>query len=109
MQKASKVMYTIANVFNWIVAVLLIATIVLISLVMAGVIPQDANTQGMNAGMLVPAIISLAFVILTIVLVRIAKKNGTSKGWDILFIVLGVLDLNIFYILGGIFGILGRD
>ena len=34
-----------------------------------------------------------------------SKAKGSSKAWDVLFIVLGVLGANIFYILGGIFGL----
>ena len=108
MSTASKIMYTIANIFNWIMALFLIAAIVIHIIAMTGNMPADVNVQGLGTGTLVATIISLLFVILTIILVRMAKRNGTSKGWDILFIVLGVLDLNPFYILGGIFGVLAR-
>ncbi|MBQ4254527.1 MAG: hypothetical protein II721_00820 [Bacilli bacterium] len=108
MSTASKIMYTIANIFNWIMAIFLIAAIIVHIVAMTGNMPADVNVQGLGTGTLVGTIISLLFVILTIILVRIAKSNGTSKGWDILFIVLGVLDLNPFYILGGIFGVVAR-
>ena len=101
-------MYTIANIFNWIMAIFLIAAIIVHIVAMTGNMPADVNVQGLGTGTLVATIISLLFVIITIILVRIAKSNGTSKGWDILFIVLGVLDLNPFYILGGIFGVVAR-
>ena len=100
MGKASSVMYTIANIFNWIILFLCIAGIVLSILGGAGV----ADT-GFGYGYLVLFIIDLIVAIVTIWMVRKAKAKGTSKGWDILFIVLGALDANIFYILGGIFGV----
>ena len=56
--------------------------------------------------LLVYYIITLIVALVEIALVRVAKGKNTSKGWDILFIVLGVLGSNIFYILGGIFGVI---
>ena len=38
-------------------------------------------------------------------MVRRAKGKNTSKAWDVLFLILGILGGNFFYILGGIFGI----
>jgi hypothetical protein len=44
-----------------------------------------------------------------IVLTRKAEKAGTSKGWDILFLVLGILGEDVFYFLGGLFGLIARN
>ena len=106
MEKASKVMYTIANVFNWIMVIICIVGIVLSSLTIAGTLVSDHKFDFVGIGSLITAIIVLIFCLITIWLVRMAKKNNTSKGWDLLFIILGILDLNIFYFLGGIFGVL---
>ena len=100
MGKASAVMYSIANIFNWIILVLSLLGIVFSILSGTGVKTFD----GLGWGTLVPCIIAFLTTLVIIWMVRRAKAKGTSKFWDILFIVVGVLSANIFYILGGIFG-----
>ena len=104
MGKASAVMYSIANIFNWIILVFAIAGIVLSILGGTGVYSESP----FGWSYLAYFIIVLLVAIVTIWMVRKAKGKNTSKGWDILFIVLGVLEANIFYILGGIFGLCER-
>lgn len=107
MEKASKVMYSIANFFTWVLVILCIAGIVVFSLMIPGIIP---NNTGYTGAGLIGAIIYLSIVLvislITIAMVRRAKANNSSKGWDFLFIILGVLGGNIFYVLGGIFGLI---
>ena len=98
MGKASAVMYSIANIFNWIVLLGSVAGIVLSILNKVGVTSIDLRYG------LVFFIIAFIVSIIIISLVRKAKAKGTSKFWDVLFIILGFLSANIFYILGGIFG-----
>ena len=106
MEKASSVMYSIANFFTWIVVVLSIAGIVICSLMIAKVIPAEGEiAQYANISGIILFAIILIVSFVTIAMVRRAKAKDSSKGWDILFIVLGVLGWNIFYILGGIFGL----
>ena len=107
MHKASAVMYTIANIFNWISLICAIAGIVLSILGGANVVPA-LKEAGFGFAYLVYFIIMLIACIIIIAMVRRAKAKGTSKAWDVLFIVLGVLSSNIFYILGGIFGLFAR-
>lgn len=106
MEKASKVMYSIANIFNWILLLTGIAGIVLLSLMFTGVIPNTSEYEGAS---LIGAIIAVSvitfFALITVLMVRRAKADNSSRGWDFLFIILGVLSSNIFYILGGIFGL----
>ena len=106
MEKASKVMYSIANIFNWIMVVICIVGIVLSSLSLAGRLGSELKVDFVGVGSLVTFIIVLIFCLVTIWLVRMAKKNGSSKGWDVLFIIIGILDWNIFYFLGGLFGVI---
>ena len=107
MEKASRVMYSIANFFTWIVVICCIAGIVICSLMMAGIIqPNGEIAKYANVGGIVYLAIVLIISLITIAMVRRAKAQGSSKGWDVLFIVLGVLGWNIFYILGGIFGLI---
>ena len=104
METASKVMYTIANIFNWILVFLCVGGIVLSALAMAHIMKVTEAYGTVRS--LVYCIVTLIVALVSISLVRIAKGKNTSKGWDILFIVLGVLGSNIFYILGGIFGVI---
>ena len=103
MGKASAVMYSIANVFNWIILILSVGGIVLS--ILGGL---HVYESGFSWGYLVYFIIIFLVALVTIAMVRRAKAKGSSKGWDILFIVLGVIDFNVFYILGGIFGLCER-
>ena len=103
---ASKVMYSIANFFTWLIVIACVAGIILFPLAMTGLIE---NTTGYAGATLLAYTIYLAivlvFALISISMVRIAKRNGSSKGWDVLFIIIGVLSGNIFYVLGGIFGL----
>lgn len=105
MKVASRVMYTIANFFTWIEVLVCITGIIVIPLMMSGVI---TNNTGYSNQYLQSAVITLAFVLffslILIGMVRIAKSRDSSIFWDILFLFLGIITGNIFYILGGIFG-----
>ena len=106
MEKASRVMYSIANFFTWLVVIFCVAAIVLSSLKMGGVIHWEAlENEYIGLSSLVPTIIILVVSLITIAMVRRAKAADSSKAWDVLFLILGILGGNIFYILGGIFGI----
>ena len=107
MQKASAIMYSIANIFNWIVLICAVIGIVFSILGGLNVVPEAA-AAGLGFGTLAYFIIVLISAMIIIAMVRKAKAKGTSKGWDVLFIILGVLSSNIFYILGGIFGLFAR-
>ena len=100
MGKASAIMYSIANIFNWIMLVLAVLGIVLSVLSGANIY----HVENIGWGTLAYFIVVFLTTLVIIWMVRKAKAKGTSKFWDILFIVVGVLSANIFYILGGIFG-----
>ena len=109
MEKASRVMYSIANFFTWILALTCIAGIVVVSLIITGVIENTTGYEGAALiGLLIYISIVLFFAFITILMVRRAKAKDSSKGWDFLFLILGILGGNIFYILGGIFGLVAN-
>ena len=111
MSKASRVMYSIANFFTWVIVVICIAGIVFSIIGMLGKMPEGFDPQlvkTFGVGSLVAYIFILIVSLITILMVRRAKTEGTSKGWDILFLILGIIGGNIFYILGGIFGLVAR-
>lgn len=107
MEKASRVMYNIANIFNWIIVLISVAGIVLSILAITHVLPED-SASGLGVTTLVYSIISFLIAIFAVSVVRIAKNKNSSKGWDVLFIVIGVVGGNLFYLLGGIFGLVAR-
>ena len=108
MEKVSGVFYSIANFFNWIVLLVALAGAVIGGLVMGGVIDwQWAQGFGQLA-VIIPCAVVALFCLITIWMVRRAKAAGSSKAWDVLFIIIGILDCNIFYFLGGIFGLFAR-
>ena len=107
MSKVSAIMYSIANIFNWIALIMAIIGIVFSILGGVNVIPEAAQA-GLGWGTLIYFIVMLISAMIIIWMVRRAKAKGTSKLWDVLFIILGALSSNIFYILGGIFGLIAR-
>ena len=107
MGKASAVMYSIANFFTWILALIWLAGIVFSVLAIAHV--YDPNLGGeilFGVASLVLFIILFLIALITISMVRRAKTAGTSKAWDVLFLILGIIGGNIFYFLGGLFGLI---
>ena len=106
MEKASKVMYSIANFFTWIVLIASIVGIVFSTLDMVGILPNHVSEDFFGTGSLIVLIIVLLVSLITILMVRRAKADNTSKAWDLLFLILGIFGLNIFYILGGLFGLI---
>ncbi len=105
MERASRVMYSIANFFTWIIAILCIIGIVFSSLELAHVLKIEHDFTYFGVGSLVTLIIMLIVSLITIAMVRRAKDKNSSKAWDVLFLILGIIGGNIFYVLGGIFGI----
>ena len=106
MEKASAVMYSIANFFTWLLVIIAAAGIVFAGLNLAGINLPDQLKFGV--GHIVYLVIILIVAFITIAMVRRAKAKGTSKGWDVLFLVLGIIGGNIFYFLGGLFGLIAR-
>ncbi len=105
MEKASKVMYSIANFFTWVLVIISIAGIVFSSLAIAHVFGTELKLDFLGIGTLIYFIIILIGSLITIWMVRRAKDSNSSKGWDVLFLILGLIGGNIFYVLGGIFGL----
>lgn len=107
MERASRVMYSVANFFTWIIAILCIVGIVFSVLDITNVFHIDtgAGTPSYGVGSLIAFIFFLLVALVTIAMVRRAKAKDSSKMWDVLFLILGIIGGNIFYVLGGIFGI----
>ena len=107
MEKASRVMYSIANFFTWILLILSVVGIVLGILSLVGVLQLEGEAA--QLGTIAYLIyLGIIFVVcwITIAMVRRAKAQGTSKAWDLLFLILGIVGANIFYFLGGLFGLI---
>ena len=74
----------------------------------AGVKIGDVDMSQLGVGTLIGCIFVLLVALVIIAMVRRAKTAGTSKFWDVLFLILGILSTNIFYFLGGLFGLIAR-
>ena len=86
MEKASRIMYTIANIFTWILVGASILGIILSSLALLHIMKPTEVFGTVNT--ITYYVVVLVVALITIYLVRIAKAKNTSKGWDILFMVL---------------------
>ena len=103
MSKASAIMYSIANIFNWIMLLVGIGCIVMCVLEITHIV----DFQGFS-GSLVYWIIVVVTCCILVCLTRIAKDSHSSKAWDVLLMILGILSADIFYFLGGLFGVIAR-
>ena len=108
MEKVSKVMYSIANFFTWILVIFFIVGIVFSSLKITNtfIIEGISDNAYYGVGTLVTCIFMLIVCLITIAMVRRAKADNSSKLWDFLFLILGIFGGNIFYFLGGLFGLI---
>jgi hypothetical protein len=104
MEKASRVMYTIANFFTWLLIILGILCIVGGSLGLSHV----KNFEEFGTREIAWGIWTIVINVILICLARIAKSKNTSKFWDVLFLIIGFVAGNIFYFLGGLFGLIAR-
>ena len=107
MEKASRVMYSIANFFTWILLILSVVGIVLGILSLVGVL--ELQGEAAHLGTVAYLIyLGIIFIVcwITIAMVRRAKAAGSSKGWDFFFLICGIIGANIFYFLGGLFGLI---
>jgi phosphoglycerol transferase MdoB-like AlkP superfamily enzyme len=123
MEDASRIMYKIANVLNWILLVLcvglMIAGIVFIAnptgilnggnYTVNGAPATADDIRGAGITLVIIAVWCIIIDVLFIVFTRIAAKKDSSQGWDILFLVLGILSASIFYFLGGLFGVIAKN
>ena len=108
MDKASRVMYSIANIFNWVLVGLSLAGIVLSILAITDVFSLFPSLDDYGVGTLIACIVIFLVAIIIVSMVRRAKANGSSKLWDVFFLVCGIIGGNIFYFFGGLFGLIAR-
>ena len=123
MGKASKVLYTIGKVFN------IIEIVFLVVLLVGGIIinaspemlvesmPEAYETVEMakaaSVGLIVAAIIGLIVSIVVLIFAIRAKKavddGKKNLAPHIIMVVIGVISGDMFYLLGGIFGIIAES
>ena len=121
MKKAAKIMYTLGIIGNFcLIFVCLIGMLIsLIGVANIEEIIRNANTQfteeqiaAVLAFFTSFTIVYLIIYIVTVILAFVAKSkvNDGKKSYfpHILVLVIGVVGWNVFYILGGIFGIVAE-
>jgi len=116
MEHASKIMYKIANIFNWIEFACGIIVVICGILMAVGAV-NGSHLTGEAAALAAsgPSVmigLGIYVIIITIVIIILTRKayaKGSSKGWDIAFMVIGICGQNVFYFLGGLFGLIARN
>ena len=123
MKNTSRVLYIIGLVLN-VIGLILGALFLLVfagSLNNAEVIQKVATDSGQTVelikqvlllGVIVTAIyaaLAILVLVLSIIALRNLKKGNGKIGTHVLLLVSGVLDLNPFYLFGGIFGVVAAN
>lgn len=111
MKNASETMYRIGRIFNFILLGIY-AILIVVNLVSMIVGLTDSNRSAQVSSAVSGLITNIILIALTVVLLFLAKKamtdieaDGTNQTPHILMIVFGVLTGDVFYLLGGIFGL----
>ena len=114
MKTATKIMYFIGRIFNWVelfagLILIIIGSVILgISLANGGGIGENAAALSL----LTPGIILFVVALIVITLAKKASKSlnkpGHKAGPHVFMLVIGIISENIFYVLGGIFGLIAR-
>jgi hypothetical protein len=123
MKTSSKTMYLIGFIFN--IFTILVLTIIAILLGVAygstEIIQQVATEAGQGfeeakaviLGLVIGFSIALTINIILIFLVAHARKNLSEgngrKTTHIVLLIVGILDVNVFYLLGGVFGLVAAS
>ena len=116
MKNASRVMYIISRIFNFIeigVFAILLIVLGIVPLAASGAIEdEEARLVAVTAGatMLVTFLILLAVAIVVCILLNKAYKSLETgeKKTHILMLVLGAISENPFLFLGGLFGLIAN-
>lgn len=112
MRNASRVMYKIGRIFSFVLLALFAVLFVVYSILLVVHIIQgvDAAVIGADIGTMIWALIWTGLVIVLIILATRAIKNmeedAKANGPHIVMIVFGAITGDIFYLLGGIFGLI---
>lgn len=107
MKNASKTMYKIGRIFNFVLLGLAALLIVIYTIIM---IVRLANNEGLwYLGTIIGLTIWLAIIIVTIIFatraIKAIDEDEKNNAPHITMIVFGAISGDVFYLLGGIFGL----
>lgn len=114
MKGATKVMYFIGRIFNWIelfggLITAIVGTVLLILAITNG---SDPAAIAAASAVLVPGAIIFLIALVVIILAKRASKSlnepNPPAGPHILMLIIGIISQNYFFILGAIFGLIAR-
>ena len=122
MKSAAKILYTIGKVIN-IIGIVACAILVAAGIAVSALGAQAIETNGveltaeqiavLGVGLIVAGVISLIIEIVVLVFASKAIKavgdGAKSNAPHIIMIVIGVIGSDIFYLLGGIFGLVSES
>ena len=110
MRESSKTMYKIGRVFSFVL--LGIAAVLSVLHLILMIVYSVDNTKGLwtnELGSLISTVIWLSFIVVVIILatnaIRLTEEEKDNKAPHITMIVFGAISGDIFYLLGGIFGL----
>lgn len=108
MRNASKTMYKIGRIFNFVLLGLAALLIVIYTILM---IVHLANNEGLwYLGTIIGLTIWLAIIIVTIIFatraIKAIDEDEKNNAPHITMIVFGAISGDVFYLLGGIFGLI---
>lgn len=120
MKTASKVMYTIGRIFNIlaIIACVILIVVGIVAMVMPGKLAESSDdittadeAKAMGMTILITGAVLFAVYVVICALAGQARKalnnNKTENAPHIIMIIVGIFG-DIFYLLGGIFGLVGE-
>ena len=112
MRNASQVMYKIGRIFSFVLLALFAVLFVVYSILLVVHIIQDAGAAviGSDIGTMIWALIWTGLVIVLIILatraIKTMQEDSKANAPHIVMIVFGAITGDIFYLLGGIFGLI---
>ena len=112
MRNASQVMYKIGRIFSFVLLALFAVLFVVYSILLVVHNIQDAGAAviGSDIGTMIWALIWTGLVIVLIILatraIKTMQEDSKANAPHIVMIVFGAITGDIFYLLGGIFGLI---
>ncbi len=121
MKEASSILYKVGNIINLIAIILGVILAILCFVCYGGIDNQTAIEMGKTlteaqTTFMAAGIAFVIFIIIWIVVYVLAKRaikalndSSNSIAPHVLMIIIGVLGSSIFYLLGGIFGVIAEN
>ena len=112
MKEASKVMYTIARIFA-LVGIIVYSVLALVGLILVIANNGDNGLLATGVSLLSVGLVFTAIYVVTFILggraVESINDGSREIKYHIICMVVGAISYDVFYLLGGIFGLVSRN